>query len=126
MSGHTAPSRNVLGGPLSPCSSEPLTGFYRDGCCNTGPEDRGKHTVCAIMTAEFLAFTAYVGNDLSTPRPEFGFPGLAPGDRWCVCASRWAEARDAGCAPDVVLEATHEATLEHVTLDALKGAALTG
>ena len=126
MSGRQAPARNVLGGALSPCSSEPLTGFYRDGCCNTGPEDRGRHTVCAIMTAEFLAFTAYVGNDLSTPRPEFGFPGLAPGDRWCVCASRWAEARDAGCAPEVVLEATHEATLEHVTLDALKGAAPTG
>jgi uncharacterized protein (DUF2237 family) len=114
------PAINVLGGPLRPCSTEPLTGFYRDGCCNTGEEDRGVHTVCAIMTAEFLAFSRASGNDLSTPLPEYGFAGLKPGDRWCLCAARWKEALDAGQAPKVVLEATHAATLQIVTLAALR------
>jgi len=111
---------NVLGGPLQPCSSEPRTGFYRDGCCNTGPEDLGLHVVCTQMTPEFLAFSAAQGNDLSTPMPEFGFPGLKPGDRWCVCAGRWREALEAGVAPPVVLSATHEETLAVVALDDLK------
>jgi uncharacterized protein (DUF2237 family) len=111
---------NVLGGPLRPCSTEPLTGFYRDACCNTGDEDRGLHTVCAIMTTEFLAFSRAAGNDLSTPLPDYGFPGLKPGDRWCLCATRWKEALDAGQAPYVVLEATHAATLQVVTLAALR------
>ncbi|MEM6619849.1 MAG: DUF2237 domain-containing protein [Pseudomonadota bacterium] len=114
------PSRNVLGGALEDCSHEPLTGFFRDGCCNTNDLDTGRHTVCAIMTAEFLAFSKYVGNDLSTPRPEFGFPGLEPGDRWCLCAGRWAQAFDEHAAPQVVLSATHERTLQIVTLEALK------
>ena len=125
MSAEMRAARNVLGGVLAPCSADPLTGFFRDGCCNTGPGDQGSHTVCAVMTAEFLAFSAYVGNDLSTPRPEFGFPGLKPGDRWCVCAARWAEAQDAGCAPGVVLEATHEAALDLIALDLLRTAAVT-
>lgn len=111
---------NVLGGPLQPCSVEPRTGFYRDGCCNTGPEDVGLHVVCTQVTAEFLEFSAEQGNDLSTPMPEFGFPGLKPGDRWCVCAGRWREALDAGVAPPVVLAATHEETLAVVTLEDLK------
>jgi uncharacterized protein (DUF2237 family) len=115
---------NVLGGPLAPCSVEPRTGFYRDGCCNTGPEDLGLHVVCAQMTAEFLAFSALHGNDLSTPQPEFGFPGLKPGDRWCLCAGRWREAFEAGVAPPVVLSATHEETLAVVHLDDLKRAAV--
>lgn len=114
------PSINVLGGPLRPCSTEPLTGFYRDACCNTGPEDRGLHTVCAVMTAEFLVFSRSAGNDLSTPLPEYGFPGLKPGDRWCLCAARWKQAYDAGQAPPVVLEATHAITLQVVTLAALR------
>jgi uncharacterized protein len=113
------PDRNVVGGELLPCSRDPLTGFYRDGCCATGPEDLGSHTVCAVMTAEFLDFSAAAGNDLSTPHPEWGFPGLSPGDRWCVCASRWQEAQDAGCAPAVVLGATHERALEVVAIDDL-------
>jgi uncharacterized protein (DUF2237 family) len=113
------PDANVVGGELLPCSAEPLTGFYRDGCCATGPEDPGSHTVCAVMTAEFLAFSASVGNDLSTPRPAWGFPGLTPGDRWCVCASRWLEAFEAGCAPGVVLAATHARALDVVPIDAL-------
>jgi uncharacterized protein (DUF2237 family) len=113
------PDRNVVGGELLPCSRDPLTGFYRDGCCATGPEDVGSHTVCAVMTAEFLDFSAAAGNDLSTPHPEWGFPGLSPGDRWCVCASRWQEAQDAGCAPAVVLGATHERALEVVAIDDL-------
>ena len=108
-------SLNVLGGRLAPCSTEPLTGFFRDGCCNTGPEDQGRHTVCIIATAEFLALSKYLGNDLSTPRPEYRFAGLKPGDRWCLCAPRWKEALDAGAAPQVVLEATHEETLAIVT-----------
>jgi uncharacterized protein (DUF2237 family) len=98
----------------------PMTGFYRDGCCNTGPDDFGVHTVCAVMTREFLEFSRRRGNDLTTPAPQFGFPGLKPGDRWCLCASRWKEALDAGMAPRVVLAATHEATLEFVSLDELK------
>jgi uncharacterized protein (DUF2237 family) len=96
-----------------------MTGFYRDGCCATGPEDIGSHTVCAVMTAEFLEFSATAGNDLSTPRPESGFPGLSPGDRWCVCAARWLEAQAAGCAPAVVLGATHARALEVVAIDDL-------
>ncbi len=110
---------NVVGGSLLPCSREPQTGFYRDGCCATGPEDVGSHTVCAVMTAAFLEFSALAGNDLSTPRPEWGFAGLSPGDRWCVCASRWQEAHDAGCAPAVVLAATHARALDVVSIDAL-------
>jgi uncharacterized protein (DUF2237 family) len=111
---------NVLGGELMPCSNAPLTGFYRNGCCETGPDDTGLHTVCAVMTAEFLAFSMRAGNDLSTPRPDLGFPGLKPGDRWCLCAPRWKEALDAGLAPPVVLEATHEETLAITTLGVLK------
>jgi len=103
------PDRNVVGGTLLPCSNEPVTGFFRDGCCSTGPEDLGSHTVCAVMT----------GNDLSTPRPEWGFPGLQPDDRWCVCASRWLEAHEAGVAAPVVLGATHERALDVVPIDAL-------
>ena len=109
------PSFNVLGSALTPCSTDPVTGFFRNGSCDTCAEDTGSHTVCAIMTAEFLAFSQAAGNDLSTPRPEFDFPGLAPGDRWCLCASRWEEARVAGFAPLVDLQATHQATLD-VTL----------
>lgn len=105
-------AHNVLGGVLLPCSMAPLTGFFRDGCCNTDENDIGLHTVCAEMTAEFLAFSRATGNDLSTPRPEYGFAGLKPGDRWCLCAPRWEEARRAGFAPKVVLAATHEATLQ--------------
>jgi uncharacterized protein len=111
---------NVLGGELLPCSLQPRTGFFRNGCCETGPEDVGLHTVCAVMTAEFLAYSKSVGNDLSTPMPQYGFPGLKPGDRWCLCAPRWKEALDAGCAPQVVLEATHEETLAITTLGVLK------
>ncbi len=110
---------NVVGGELLPCSADPLTGFYRDGCCSTGDEDLGSHTVCAVMTDEFLSFSREVGNDLSTPRPEWGFPGLVPGDRWCVCAGRWLEAYEAGCAPPVVLGATHARALEVVPIEAL-------
>src|ERR1700744_2319668 len=113
-------ARNVLGGPLGACSMDPLTGFFRNGCCETGPEDVGMHTVWAVMTAEFLEFSQLVGNDLSTPRPEFGFPGLEPGDRWCLCAPRWKEALDAGFAPPVVLEATHEEVLAIAPLGVLK------
>lgn len=109
-------ARNVLGGELASCSTDPLTGFYRNGCCDTGGEDVGVHTVCARMTEDFLEFSASVGNDLSTPRPEFGFAGLRPGDQWCLCASRWAEALAVGKAPQVVLEATHARTLEWVDL----------
>ncbi|MGH7066281.1 MAG: DUF2237 family protein [Acetobacteraceae bacterium] len=112
--------RNVLGEALAPCSTAPLTGFYRDGCCNTGPEDRGSHTVCTVMTEAFLAFSQAAGNDLSTPRPEFGFAGLKAGDRWCLCAPRWQEALEAGKAPRVVLRATHEGALEWCALEDLK------
>ena len=118
------PARNVLGGVLLPCSVAPLTGFFRDGCCNTGPQDRGLHVVCAQVTAEFLAFSRARGNDLSTPRPDYGFPGLNPGDRWCLCAARWEEARRAGCAPPVLLEATHEAALDVCRIEDLKAHAL--
>ncbi len=111
---------NVLGGPLEECSTNPLTGWYRDGCCNTGGDDLGVHTVCVVTTAEFLAFSAEAGNDLSTPHPEYGFPGLTPGDNWCLCASRWQEAFEAGRAPKVRLAATHIATLEWIQLDDLK------
>ena len=114
------PARNVLGTTLEPCSVRPMTGFYRDGCCNTGPEDAGSHTVCAVMTAEFLAYSKSVGNDLSTPHPEFGFPGLQPGDRWCLCAPRWQQAFEAAAAPRVALRATHERALQWCTLDDLK------
>jgi uncharacterized protein (DUF2237 family) len=111
-------AKNVLGGELEPCGTDPLTGFYRDGCCNTGVEDLGVHTVCARMSAEFLEFSRAAGNDLSTPRP--GFPGLKPGDRWCLCAARWQEALSAGRAPAVFLRATHASTLEWVALDDLR------
>jgi uncharacterized protein len=114
------PARNVLGEPLEICSFKPMTGFYRDGCCDTGQEDMGSHTVCAVMTAEFLPFSKSRGNDLSTPVPEFGFPGLKPGDRWCLCAPRWQEAFEAKNAPRVVLRATHEAALTYCTLADLK------
>jgi uncharacterized protein (DUF2237 family) len=115
-----APSLNVLGGSLAACSAEPLTGYYRNGCCDTGPEDAGSHTVCAVMTAEFLAYSKYVGNDLTTPHPEFGFPGLRPGDRWCLCAARFLQAHDEGCAPRVDLAATHAAATGIVPLDVLR------
>ncbi len=111
---------NVLGRPLDPCGLDPLTGFYRDGCCNTGYEDTGIHTVCVRVTAKFLEFSKQRGNDLSTPLPDFGFQGLKPGDRWCLCAGRWKEALDAGMAPQVVLAATHEETLAIVSLADLK------
>jgi hypothetical protein len=117
-------ARSVLGGPLQPCSLRPLTGFYRDGCCNTGPEDRGSHTVCAQMTEAFLAHQRRTGNDLSTPVPEYGFPGLKPGDRWCVCASRWLHAYRDGVAAPVILSATHEAALQIVPREALIAHAL--
>jgi uncharacterized protein (DUF2237 family) len=113
-------ARNVLGGKLETCSLKPLTGFMRDGCCNTMEEDFGVHTVCVRATAEFLAFSRSRGNDLSTPMPEYDFPGVKPGDRWCLCAARWREALLAGCAPEVILAATHEKTLEFVTLEQLK------
>lgn len=115
-----APSRNVLGGVLEECSQRPLTGFFRNGCCDTGPADLGSHTVCAVMTAAFLAFSRSVGNDLSTPRPEYGFAGLRPGDRWCLCAPRWQEALEAGRPPGVVLRATHAGALRYCALDDLK------
>lgn len=111
--------KNVFGEELRNCSSAPLTGFYRDGCCATGPEDAGSHTVCSIVSEEFLRFSRLAGNDLSTPAPQFGFPGLKPGDRWCVCAPRWLEAERAGCAPGVVLAATHERALEVVPIETL-------
>jgi uncharacterized protein (DUF2237 family) len=114
------PSRNVLGEPLESCSAAPATGFYRNGCCDTGPEDAGSHTVCVVMTADFLAFSKARGNDLSTPMPAYGFPGLKPGDRWCLCAPRWHEALTAGKAPRVALRATHEGALEYCSLPDLK------
>ena len=117
--GRSAP-RNVLGDRLDICSTKPMTGFFRDGCCDTGREDIGSHTVCAVMTAAFLEFSKSRGNDLATPIPEIGFPGLKPGDRWCLCAPRWQEALEAGQAPRVVLRATHEAALDHCSLAGLK------
>lgn len=113
-------SQNVLGGPLEACCFAPVTGFHRDGYCRTGPNDAGVHAVCTEMTEAFLEFSKQAGNDLSTPRPEFGFDGLRPGDRWCVCAARWKEAFDAGCAAPVVLRSTHAAALEFATLEELK------
>ncbi|KAF0676264.1 DUF2237 family protein [Profundibacterium mesophilum] len=111
---------NVLGGPLAPCSHEPLTGFFRDGSCNTCAEDAGSHTVCAVMTDEFLAYSKYLGNDLSTPRPEFGFSGLKAGDRWCLCAARFMQAHDEGVSPRIMLEACHVNALRVVPLALLK------
>ena len=111
---------NVLGEPLATCSNEPLTGFFRDGHCNTCAEDRGSHTVCAVMTAEFLAYSKYVGNDLSTPIPAFAIPGLKPGDCWCLCAGRFLQAHDEGCAPQVNLAGTHQRALEIVPFDVLR------
>ena len=119
-----APSLNVLGGPLQPCSMDPLTGFYRDGCCNTGPEDRGSHTVCVVATAEFLALSKYLGNDLTTPRPEYHFAGLKPGDRWCLCAARFLQAAQEFAAPQVVLEATHAEATQIVPLALLRAHAV--
>ena len=116
----TDPELNVFGEPLVPCSSSPLTGFYRNGYCSTGPDDAGRHVVCSVMTDQFLAFSKSVGNDLTTPRPEFAFPGLQAGDRWCLVALRWAEALDAGMAPRVVLAATHQGALRYVRLEDLK------
>ena len=116
--------KNVLGEPLQPCSDNPLTGFFRNGNCMTGPEDVGRHTVCAEMTAEFLAFSKSRGNDLSTPHPEWSFPGLKPGDRWCLVALRWVEALEAGVAPRIVLLATHESVLDYTDLATLKRYAL--
>ena len=112
------PALNVLGGPLQSCSLDPVTGWYRDGCCRTDDQDRGRHVVCAVMTDEFLAFSQAQGNDLSTPRPEYRFPGLKAGDQWCLCASRWADAFTQGCAPQVVLEATEQSALKYASLEA--------
>ncbi len=119
-SGGEGRGRNVLGGSLAICSLEPRTGWTRSGCCETGPGDVGSHTVCAVVTDAFLAFSRSRGNDLSTARPEYGFPGLKDGDRWCLCAPRWAEAFAAGCAPGVVLAATHEGALDHCRLEDLE------
>lgn len=113
-------STNVLGGALEGCSTRPMTGFFRNGCCDTGPEDHGVHTVCAVMTAEFLAMSKYLGNDLSTPRPEYGFAGLKPGDSWCLCAGRFLQAHEEGAAPQVNLAATHIRTLDVVALEILQ------
>ncbi|MBP3192698.1 DUF2237 family protein [Natronogracilivirga saccharolytica] len=110
---------NIFGEPLKPCSNDPKTGFYRDGCCNTGDDDFGMHTVCAVVTDEFLEFSKKVGNDLSTPQPQWKFPGLKSGDHWCLCARRWLEAYSAGVAPKVDLEATHEKTLKVVPMNVL-------
>ncbi len=118
------PDKNVVGGVLLACSTDPVTGFYRDGCCATGEEDAGSHTVCSVVTAEFLEFSRRAGNDLSTPWPEAGFPGLSPGDRWCVCAERWLEAYRAGSAPAVVLGATHARALDVIPIETLLAHAL--
>ena len=118
------PSRNVLGTTLENCSLNPMTGFYRNGCCDTGIDDVGSHTVCIVATAPFLAFSKSRGNDLSTPLPEYGFPGLQPGDRWCLCAPRWQEALEAGQAPRVVLRATHQGALQYCKLEDLKRVAI--
>jgi uncharacterized protein (DUF2237 family) len=119
-----AGERNVLGGALEPCGTDPMTGFTRDGCCHTGPEDRGSHTVCVVVSAEFLALQHRLGNDLGTPRPEYGFPGLKPGDRWCVVAARWRQAAEAGAPAGVVLAATNLRALEIVPLELLRAAAV--
>ncbi len=118
-------SLNVYGQDLKPCSKDPITGFFRNGCCDTGPMDHGSHTVCAVMTAEFLALSKYLGNDLSTPMPQYGFPGLNPGDQWCLCAARFLQAHDEGAAPRVNLEATHQRALDAVSLEILEQYALT-
>ena len=117
-------AKNVLGGTLALCSADPMTGWSRDGCCNTDANDHGRHVVCAVVTAEFLLFSKSAGNDLSTPRPEYGFPGLVPGDRWCLCAARWEEARVAGFAPEIVLAATHAKALETTALGHLQSHAV--
>jgi uncharacterized protein (DUF2237 family) len=114
------PDRNVLGGPLDSCGTDPLTGFHRDGCCSTGPEDVGLHTICAVVTSEFLQHQLDIGNDLMTPMPQYRFPGLVPGDRWCVTAVNWLRAQQDGCAAPVVLAASHERTLEVVALEVLR------
>lgn len=119
-------AKNVLGQPLEPCSLDPMTGFYRNGCCDTGADDLGLHLVCAVMTDEFLAFSKSRGNDLSTPNPLYRFPGLRAGDRWCLCAARWREAYDAGMAPQVVLPSTHISTLEFASLEELREHAVPG
>lgn len=116
--------KNVLGGALIPCSVAPMTGFFRDGCCHTSPEDIGSHTVCAVMTNDFLSFSKSAGNDLTTPRAEYGFPGLKPGDSWCLCAARWEQARRAGAAPSIILSATNAACLSVVTLEDLRAHAV--
>lgn len=118
------PSVNALGGALQPCSRDPMTGFFRNGACDTCAEDQGSHTVCAVMTAEFLAFSKYLGNDLSTPRPEYAFPGLKPGDHWCLCAARFLQACHENVAPKIVLAATHQRALEIVPLELLKAHAV--
>lgn len=118
-------AKNVLGGKLQVCGQDPKTGFYRTGCCETGPEDSGRHVVCAILTDSFLKYSLQQGNDLITPRPGYSFPGLQAGDRWCLCALRWKEALSAGVAPPVVLEATHEAALRYVTMENLLAHAFT-
>jgi uncharacterized protein (DUF2237 family) len=117
-------SLNVLGGDLQPCSNDPKTGFYRDGCCNTGPDDHGSHTVCIQASQEFLEYSRFRGNDLSTPMPEYGFPGVKVGQRWCLCAARWLEAHDQGMAPKVYLQSTHLKALEIISIDKLKACAL--
>ncbi len=117
-------SLNVFNEPLSPCSEDPMTGFFRDGCCNTSDNDAGSHTVCVELTQEFLEYTRFRGNDLSTPRPEFGFPGLKPGNSWCLCASRWLEAFESGMAPKVHLRRTHKRALEIVPMEKLKSKAI--
>ena len=122
--GGRLPSLNVLGGRLEPCSAAPVTGFYRNGCCDTGQDDRGSHTVCAVMTETFLRFSRACGNDLSTPRPEYDFAGLRPGDRWCLCAPRWQEAFAAGQAPQVVLAATHQGALAYCWIEDLRAHAV--
>ena len=116
--------KNVLGGALIPCSVAPMTGFFRDGCCHTSPEDIGSHTVCAVMTNDFLSFSKAAGNDLTTPRAEYSFPGLKPGDSWCLCAARWEQARRAGVAPNVILSATNAACLSVVALEDLRAHAV--
>ena len=118
--GGGGPARNVLGSPIETCSLKPMTGFFRTGCCDTSAQDLGSHTVCVVMTAEFLSFSKARGNDLSTPMPDYGFPGLKAGDRWCLCAPRWQEALEAGQAPRVVLRATHEGALAYCALADLK------
>ncbi len=124
--GHLPKPKNVLGGELKVCCTSPMTGFYRDGFCKTGVQDQGRHTVCIVTTAEFLEYSKAAGNDLSTPRPEYAFPGLVPGDKWCLVAVRYAQALLDGRAPKVILEATHEATLEFVSLEDLKANAFNG